>query len=181
MNTTELKALAEKAPKGRWDVGSYYIWRGDDRWHPVHVQKRGLMAETKTAAMSAWVAAANPAAILELIAQLEDARTQMERQKDEWLSWEAKRRDLEKAAAQLEDAQGEIRDLRATEAGLRERVKALEFGLSEVETLMNESEGVAGLHLNGDVAPWSELRSGGRFEEWLLGFDEARALLEKKE
>ena len=89
--------------------------------------------------------------------------------------------DLVELRAAAEDAQGEIRALRATEAGLRERVKVLEFGLSEVETLMDESEGVAGLHLNGDVAPWSELRSGGRFEEWLLGFDEARALLEKKE
>lgn len=32
---------------------------------------------------------------------------------------------------QLEDAQGEIRALRATEAGLRERVKELEEGLAD--------------------------------------------------
>lgn len=31
--------------------------------------------------------------------------------------------------------------------------------------LVRDSYGVAGLHLNGDVAPWSELLSGGRFEE----------------
>ena len=46
-------------------------------------------------------------------------------------------------------------------------------GLEAVESLMNESHGVGGLHLNGDFAPWSELRTGGRFEEWLVAFDDA--------
>jgi len=41
-------------------------------------------------------------------------------------------------------------------------------------TLMGHSTGVAGLHLNGDVAPWSELTEGGRFEEWLLPLSEPR-------
>lgn len=151
MNITELKALAEKATPGPWIAGDdedsdYFLVGpcGDDGIVYQSVVK--LHSETH----ADYIAAANPAAILELITQ-------------------------------LEDAQGEIRALRATEAGLRERVKELQFGLSEVEKLMDESHGVAGLHLNGDVAPWSELRSGGRFETWLLGFDEALALLEKKE
>jgi len=46
-------------------------------------------------------------------------------------------------------------------------------GLLAVETLMANSTGVAGLHLNGDIAPWDELRTGGRFEEWLEGLDDA--------
>ena len=46
-------------------------------------------------------------------------------------------------------------------------------GLEAVESLINESHGVGGLHLNGDFAPWSELRTGGRFEEWLVAFDDA--------
>ena len=46
-------------------------------------------------------------------------------------------------------------------------------GLEAVESLINESHGVCGLHLNGDFAPWSELRTGGRFEEWLIAFDDA--------
>ena len=46
-------------------------------------------------------------------------------------------------------------------------------GLEAVESLMNESHGVGGLHLNGDFAPWSELRTGGRFENWLVAFDDA--------
>lgn len=34
----------------------------------------------------------------------------------------------------------------------------------EIWDLISESEGVAGLHLNGDLAPWDELLPGGRFE-----------------
>lgn len=34
----------------------------------------------------------------------------------------------------------------------------------EIWDLISESEGVAGLHLNGDIAPWDELLPGGRFE-----------------
>lgn len=43
-------------------------------------------------------------------------------------------------------------------------VVALEGLLRDVQDLMAGSEGVTGLHLNGDVAPWSELDEGGRFE-----------------
>lgn len=35
---------------------------------------------------------------------------------------------------------------------------------SDVRGLVDESEGVAGLHLNGDVADWDSLLPGGRFE-----------------
>lgn len=46
-------------------------------------------------------------------------------------------------------------------------------GLEAVESLINESHGVGGLHLNGDLATWGELRTGGEFEEWLIAFDDA--------
>lgn len=36
--------------------------------------------------------------------------------------------------------------------------------LDDIEALIGESSGVYGLHLNGDVSPWSELEEGGRFE-----------------
>ena len=55
----------------------------------------------------------------------------------------------------------------------------LRAGLLAVEDLINDSYGVTGLHLNGDVAPWTELRTGGRFEEWLLPFDDALILNKK--
>lgn len=53
---------------------------------------------------------------------------------------------------------------------LRQRDELLEIleGLSDdIEALIEESHGVAGLHLNGDVAPWGELQAGGRFERFM--------------
>lgn len=124
MNTTELKALAEKATPGPWtakktpgaglsvhaDVGKalgpryssdcpiYHL--GNDYCtmaisYELWTQFPRAEWEAMQEANARLIAAANPAAILELIAQ-------------------------------LEDAQGEIRALRATEQNLRERVKALE-------------------------------------------------------
>ena len=62
---------------------------------------------------------------------------------------------------------------------LRDRLKAAEDGLKAVEELIDNSEGVYGLHLNGDVSPWRELREGGEFEEWLNDFDAALAKYEQ--
>ena len=60
---------------------------------------------------------------------------------------------------------------------LQQRVDRLTDGIKGVSILMAESEGVSGLHLNGDIAPWDELLEGGRFEEWLLNFSSALAAL----
>jgi hypothetical protein len=60
---------------------------------------------------------------------------------------------------------------------LREENKILKTGIKAVRDLMDSSQGVAGLHLNGDVAPWEEISEGGRFEEHLLAFNEAEKLL----
>jgi hypothetical protein len=49
----------------------------------------------------------------------------------------------------------------------------LREALAAVASLIDESDGVAGLHRNGDIATWGELRTGGRFEEWLAPFDAA--------
>lgn len=49
--------------------------------------------------------------------------------------------------------------------------------VNDLDGLIAESTGVAGLHRNGDIATWSELTAGGRFEEWLSSLDEARDLL----
>ena len=51
--------------------------------------------------------------------------------------------------------------------------KRLREGLKAVESLMTASEGVYGLHLNGDPSPWSELRTSGAMEPWLMDFDAA--------
>jgi hypothetical protein len=46
----------------------------------------------------------------------------------------------------------------------------------DVEALINDSHGVAGLHLNGDLSEWSELELGGQFEEWLRSVAIVRAI-----
>lgn len=46
-------------------------------------------------------------------------------------------------------------------------------GIESVQSLISDSKGVYGLHLNGDPSPWSELRTGGHFESWLVDFDKA--------
>lgn len=55
----------------------------------------------------------------------------------------------------------------------RELIAAL---LKDIDNLIDESEGVTGLHLNGDVAPWDELLPGGRFERF-TSMAETRARL----
>lgn len=68
------------------------------------------------------------------------------------------------------------RDLHLARAEAAEaRCAKLEEGIKAVDGLISDSHGVAGLHLNGDIAPWDELRTGGRFEEWLKPFDAALA------
>lgn len=59
---------------------------------------------------------------------------------------------------------------------LEEAQRVLVSGIEAVAALMDESSGVAGLHLNGDVAEWHSLRTGGHLENWLLAFDEAQAV-----
>lgn len=58
-------------------------------------------------------------------------------------------------------------------AEMQKRIAELEAGINAVSNLIRESGGVYGLHMNGDRSPWSEMLTGGRFEEWLLAFDEA--------
>ena len=68
--------------------------------------------------------------------------------------------------------------LRAEIATLKTRIETLVLGLRAVECLINDSRDVGGLHLNGDAAPWDELRTGGQFESWLFDFDAALAAAE---
>jgi len=65
------------------------------------------------------------------------------------------------------DAADEIERLRA-------QVERYEKALDAVGALIAESDGVAGLHLNGDIAPWPDLLAGGRFEEWLAPLSKAQ-------
>ena len=44
---------------------------------------------------------------------------------------------------------------------------ALEGLKSDVESLMSESLGIAGLSENGDLAEWDTLGPGGQYEDWI--------------
>ena len=44
---------------------------------------------------------------------------------------------------------------------------ALERLLSDIQDLSDSSQGIVGLHRNGDPAPWNELLEGGRYSSWL--------------
>ena len=158
MNTTELKALAKKATPGPWFVvgqpwnpkADFIVAGSED----PHVGQ--YVADTEdfdgegrnVQENAAFIAAANPAATLELIAK-------------------------------LEDAQGEIRALRATEAGLREMVKALEEGLKSCHGSLK----FLGDASDGDVSPKAWRKSGAEASELqaLNLLLQNRALLEKKE
>ena len=41
-----------------------------------------------------------------------------------------------------------------------------------VSDLIDNSDGVYGLHLNGDPTPWNSLLKGGRDEGWMIDFSE---------
>ncbi len=58
--------------------------------------------------------------------------------------------------------------------------KILRAAVKSVEILISNSQGVSGLHLNDEVAPWLDLLQGGRYEEWLLDYSAAVELLSKE-
>ena len=83
-------------------------------------------------------------------------------------------------AERLDTLEGQLRQcveqrdaLEVENERLRAKLATARKGLQAVDALIAESSGVDGLHQNGDVAPWSELQTGGRFEEWLRDFDSA--------
>ena len=61
----------------------------------------------------------------------------------------------------ITDAAGKLIELEQQRDAL---LAALEGLASDIHSLIHESSGVAGLHLNGDLAPWHDLEAGGRFE-----------------
>ena len=56
-------------------------------------------------------------------------------------------------------------------------VEAAEKALHDVDDLVANSEGVAGLHLNGTVADWESLLEGGEFCAWLQSLEALRAAI----
>lgn len=139
-----LRELCMAATPGPWlhekenvhAGGVCSVNQGGEPWFEVWSPNWMDAPEKNNEADASYIAAANPAEILELIAK-------------------------------LEDAQGEIRALRATEAGLIERVKELEEGVAGFKVRVNT---LAALGLKAERFDF-----GGR-----LKYD-MTALLEKKE
>jgi hypothetical protein len=52
-------------------------------------------------------------------------------------------------------------------------IDTLSSGIDAVRALINESIGVTGLHLNGEIAFWESLEKEGLFWEWLAEFNAA--------
>ena len=71
-----------------------------------------------------------------------------------------------------------LREIEALKNGRTELVNALGELVGEIKQLADESCGVAGLHLNGDVAAWEEILPGGRFE-WLGSLERAESAIAK--
>ena len=59
----------------------------------------------------------------------------------------------------------------------QQKIEAAKKGLRDIAELMGSSDGIYGLHRNGDPSPWSELREGGEFEKWLHDFEVACSAL----
>lgn len=83
--------------------------------------------------------------------------------------WEQKARDAEEGYNTLLQDHTILKDERDA---LAAHVECL---TNDIMELIESSEGVYGLHLNGDPAAWNELLAGGRFEGWLMVLSEAPA------
>lgn len=61
----------------------------------------------------------------------------------------------------------------ANELDKRDReIERLKMALEEVATLIDNSQGVVGLHMKGNIAMRDDLLLGGRYEEWLGFYDQ---------
>ena len=87
-----------------------------------------------------------------------------------------KNRRLNEAAGfgkDFDDADIQTIGLQIAAEARKEGIEEMRPGIEAVEGLIDNSHGVDGLHLNGDIAPWDELRTGGVYMEWLGEFDHA--------
>lgn len=61
----------------------------------------------------------------------------------------------------------------------KELLASLKMVVGDISDLATSSDGVCGLHQNGEIAGWQSLFSGGRFEEWLMSINDAERLIAK--
>lgn len=63
---------------------------------------------------------------------------------------------------------------------VKELTVAASHVLHDIDDLVANSEGVTGLHQNGDVAEWPDILEGGSFGEWLMSVEVLRNVLTPK-
>ena len=150
-----------KHTPGPWHFVPWHIEEGQPA---VRCAEGWIVATTSNDANAEFIARAP--AMEARIAELEAERDELVRFKGDAIRACAKHR-CSKWEAALMDAEARAEKAEA-------EVERLRKGIAAVSSLIADSSGVYGLHLNGDPAPWDELLSGGRFEEWLADFDAAR-------
>jgi hypothetical protein len=90
-------------------------------------------------------------------------------------------REYREMEAQLKLEQQSVNELSLANQELNRKLTLLIKGIVVVDTLISASHGVYGFFLDGDGSPWDDLRRGGRFEEWLLPFDDALDAIKEAE
>ena len=88
-----------------------------------------------------------------------------------WRFWANKAREMASKfdAMRASEATAVVRVGRLTDAAAHV--------LHDIDELAANSEGVAGLHMNGNVAEWSEIMDGGAFGAWLCSAEVLRAII----
>lgn len=118
---------------------------------------------------------------LNAVEEVQEKTKELEHEKVERLSIEY---DCEFAECKMSEQAVEIKRLQDELERILAKCERLTKGIKAVADLIEQSGGVYGLHLNGDPAPWSDLTTGGYFENWLIDFDDALQALadaERKE
>lgn len=80
---------------------------------------------------------------------------------------------IDKIYAREEKLKEQLAEVTAERDLFSRQTAVLWKAVRAMQDLIDQSQGVYGLHLNGDGAPWETLQKGGQFEEWLLDFDDA--------
>jgi len=77
-------------------------------------------------------------------------------------------------AEQIDRLEREKKELESRAVALYAALAGL---VEDLDELITHSDGVYGLHLNDDPAPWSDLLAGGRYEKWLEQLEIAKKVL----
>ena len=170
-----LEAAAKQVgDHGDWMQSHNLIGNGYDfAWQAKAI--RALITPAQHDALAAYVAAEVAKARAEDAEMLAESRAYALALQEELRVRTAK---LERECA-LTQAQVDRMLVNSTkmDANITTLTEAAARVLHDIDDIVANSEGVAGLHMNGEVAEWHSLMSGGSFEAWLRSVEVLRAAL----